>query len=52
MLCSLRVYVGQGCRGDGTLDCCVDYDVLNLHYGLQSDLSHKLLELAKEIAGY
>ncbi|TID30941.1 hypothetical protein CANINC_000463 [Pichia inconspicua] len=52
LLCSLRVYVGQGCRGDGNLDCCVDYDILNLHYGLQSDLSHKLLELAKEIAGY
>lgn len=29
-----------------------DYDILSLHYGLQSELSHRLLELAKELVGY
>jgi hypothetical protein len=51
LLCGLRLYVGQragGVSGDET----VNYDILSLHYGLQSELSHRLLELAKELAGY
>ena len=50
LLCGLRLYVGQGktaSAGDST-----DYDILSLHYGLQSELSHRLLELAKELVGY
>lgn len=50
LLCGLRLYVGQG--SGGCADESADYDILSLHYGLQSELSHKLLELAKELVGY
>lgn len=50
LLCGLRLYVGQGkIAGAGE---STDYDILSLHYGLRSELSHRLLELAKELVGY
>lgn len=49
LLCGLRLYVGQ--RNNGNNES-VNYDILSLHYGLQSELSHRLLELAKELIGY
>ncbi|KAG0672774.1 hypothetical protein C6P42_003147 [Pichia californica] len=50
LLCGLRLYVGQG--KVASAEDSADYDILSLHYGLQSELSHRLLELAKELVGY
>jgi hypothetical protein len=52
LLCGLRLYTGQNCGSITNVEDSADYDILSLHYGLQSELSHRLLELAKELVGY
>lgn len=53
LLCGLRIYAGQGSDNNcSSSNESADYDILSVHYGLQSELSHRLLELAKQLVGY